>query len=235
MKTLSLHAAFLLSVTLSLALTAFADIKVTAAKGGVYVRHNVQEDWTPVAVGDVLKPEDSMKLDKKASATILIDGKDKLVVPEFVIVDLSDFRALSQEDLLLRLAMERVRSLPAEPSKDELQIPRTTTVHGENKGQVSAPPVSTTETGTLQLNGTKVLFDKGFFGTCALKTKEVFRLHPELLSNVDARIMVAGALEHMKLNGEALGEYLNIPTSGLSSQQASLLKEKVAQLRKSKR
>lgn len=223
-----------MTVLLAIVTSAHADIKITSIKGTVYVRHNVQEDWTPAAIGDVLKPQDSMKLDKKSSATILIDGKNKLVVPELVIIDLSDFRVMTQEDLLLKLAMEHVRSLPPEPAKNEIQIPRTTTVHGENKAQRSPILSVNSSTAALQLNGTKVLFDKGFFATCALKTKEIFRLHPGLLTNIDARIMVAGALEHMKLYGEALSEYLSIPSSGLSSKQQSLVKGKIAQLREGK-
>jgi hypothetical protein len=219
---------------LVLAVCAHADIKITAIKGNVYVRHNVQEEWTQVAVGDILKPEDSMKLDKKSSATILIDGKNKVIVPEFVIVDLSDFRVLTQEDLLLKLAMERVRSLPPERQDNELQIPQTTTVHGENKSPLAGTSPANTATATLQLNGTKVLFDKGFYATCVLKTKEIFRLHPEMLGYADARIMIADALENMKLYGEALNEYLNIPASDLSSKQQTVVKGKIAQLRKSK-
>lgn len=217
---------------LAVAVSARGDIKVTAVKGNVYVRHNVQETWTPVAAGDILKPEDSMKLDKKSSATIFIDGAKKLVVPELVIVDLSDFRQLSQEDLLLKLAMERVRSISPEPGGEEFQIPQTTTMHGENKAERTVTAPSTRATAVLQLNGTKVLYTKGYYATCALKTKEIFRLHPELRTDGDARIMVAGALENMKLYGEALNEYLGIPSSCLSAKQEVIVKEKIAQLKK---
>lgn len=130
--------------------------------------------------------------------------------------------------------MERVRSLPPEPQSDEFQIPQTTTIHGENKSPAIATTPSNTATAILQLNGTKVLFDKGFYATCVLKTKEIFRLHPEMLGYADARIMVAGALENMKLYGEALNEYLNISSSELSSKQQTVVKGKIARLRKNK-
>jgi hypothetical protein len=230
MKTYMLS---LLVALLGIAASARCDIKVTAVKGNVYVRHNVQENWTRVAAGDILKPEDSMKLDRKASATILIDDAKKLVVPELVIVDLSDFRQLSQEDLLLRLAMEHVRSISPEPGGEEFQIPQTTTMHGENKDGRAVTAPSTAATATLQLNGTKVLYTKGYYATCALKTKEIFRLHPELRSDGGARIMVAGALENMKLYEEALNEYLAIPQSCLSAKQEALVNKKISQLKKS--
>src|SRR5437867_10688920 len=82
-----------------------AEIKVISLKGEVFVRRDVQEEWVPVAVGDVLKPDDSMRLDGKSSAAILIDGTKTLMIPELVILDLSDVRELTQEELLLKLAM----------------------------------------------------------------------------------------------------------------------------------
>ena len=219
---------FLLCVVVS----ASADTKVSAMKGDVYVRHNVKEEWVRVAVGDILKPEDSMKLDKKSSATILIDGKNKLVIPELVIIDLSDLRSLTQDELLLKLAMEKVRNVPAKRDGGGLHIEKITTMHGTNKAETTTPSSIVSQTATLQLNGTRVLYDEGFYATCVLKTKEIFRQHPEMLTVYDVRIMVAGALEKVKLDGEALSEYLSIPTANLSPKQRSLVEEKIAQLKK---
>jgi hypothetical protein len=207
-----------------------ADIKVSSVKGDVYVRHNVQEQWVRVAVGDILKPEDSMKLEKESSATVLIDGTNKLTLPELVIVDLSDLRTLSQEELLLKLAMERIRSVPAGQQDEERQIPKTTTVYGKlrpSMESLSSPPPPAA---VLQLNGTHLLFEKGFYATCVLKAKGLMRQYPDLPGRLDALLMVAGALEKMKLDGEALSEYLSIPTTGISPQQQAFIKDRIARL-----
>ena len=216
----------------SIAVVAHADIKVASIKGHVYVRRNVEENWVRVGVGDILKPNDSMKLEKKSSTTILIDGKRNLVIPELVILDLSDLRTLTQEELLLKLAMEHVRNVRPEQHNGELHIPITTTVHGRNNTLAASPSAGPSQTATLQLNGTRMLFKKGYYATCALKTKEIVRQYPDLPNVLDAQIMIAAALEKSKLDGEALSEYLSIPAAKLSPKQRVIVEAKIAQLKK---
>ena len=213
--------------------SAGAEIRIVSLKGYVYARHNVQEEWVGVAAGDVLKPEDSMKLEKKSSATILIDGVRKIVVPESVILDLSDLRTLTQEELLLKLAMEDVRGIPNQPTGQpgDIHIPTTTTIHGENKTPSTMPEPNPAQTGALQLNGARLLFDQGFYATCVLKTKGIVRRYPDLSNVMDAHVMIADGLERMKLKGEALREYLNIPGSSLTAEQRSIVEGKIARLK----
>jgi len=214
---------------------AHTGIKVIAAKGNVYVRHNVEEQWVPVSVGDVLKPEDSMRLDQKSTATIVIDGNKKLTLPELVIVDLSDLRMLTQEDLLLKLAMEHIRSIPIDKRDNEFKITRTTSVHSPSKENKPVRITVKRELGELQLNGTKVLYDNGFYATCVLRAKEVFRLFPDLSKRFDGRLLIGTALEMLKLNGEAFGEYTSLLEEQLSTEQRAIVKKKLAQLRKERR
>ena len=223
---------FLLIMITFSAVNLYADIKVVAVKGTVSVRHGVQEQWIPVSVGDVLKPEDSMELRKKSSATILIDNKLRITIPESVIIDFSDLQNLTQKELLLKLAMEQVRSVPSKENGDEMIIPRITTIHGDNKQGVSMPGRKNIETGSMQLNGTKVLYDNGFYATCVLKAKEVFRSYPELTDKSDMRLMIAAALEKMNLGNEALNEYMSITTEQLSQTQRLIVAQKIESLKK---
>ena len=213
-----------------------ADLRVSAVKGEIYVRHNVQEQWVRVAVGDLLKPDDSIMSGGKSSATINIDNVKKVVVPELAIIDCADLRVLSTGDLLLKLAMEQVRSLPNGAKGKELQIPRTTIVHGESKG-VRSQPVSTPNpvAGSLQLNGTRVLFDQGYYATCILKTKHVLRLHPDVEKKTEARLLVASALENLRLEEEALNEYNTLKSERLSPRERVLVEKKVATLAKKRK
>ena len=221
----------LLSVCM-LAAVVKADIKVVSVKGDVQVRRGVVEQWHALAAGDILKPEDSMKSGKKSTATLMIDSKKKITVPEMVIIDCSDLRNLTQEELLLMLAMESVRSVPAKETDDRLTIPKTTSVHGENRDIVGATNAVHSGIGVLQLNGTKVLYDQGFYATCVLKTKEVFRMNPRLRSMIEYRLLVANAMEKMKLDGEALSEYYTLKSERLTPEQQSMVEQKISQLKK---
>lgn len=203
---------------------------VKAVRGTVEVRRGVAEEWRTVKVGDLLRPEDSMRTGKKSSATIAIDGK-QLTVPEQTIVDIADFRSMTQEEFLLKLAMENVLAVPPRENGN-FAIPRTTVLHGAEPGKESAGTVPKTEMGTMQLQGAKLLYDNSYYATSVLKTKETFRLYPDLGSNVDARVRMAGAFEKMKLTNEAMTEYSGLSKQQLSNSQQSLVHSGIERVRK---
>lgn len=207
-----------------------ATLTVVAVKGDVFVRHNVQEDWIPVARGDVLKPDDSIRSGKHASATIAVEGAANVSIPELVIVDLSDLRQIPTEDLILELTMESVRTLPAGRPEEELTLPRTTTVHGANRDAHPGSVVPDDAAAAMQLDGAQVLYTNGYYATCVLKARQVFRRHRDLLGRVDRRLMVAQALEKLKLDGEAKDEYISLSRESLSPDQKAVVTEKIDQL-----
>src|SRR5258708_7304754 len=199
------------------------DIKVVSEKGAVYVRHNVQEEWMPVSRGDVLKPDDSMKSGGKSSASLLVDGKTTVVLPEMAIIDLSDLRTLSREDLVLKLAMERIRRIPAKERDQDISIPAATTMHGANMDARTAVTASDPQIAFMQMKGAEVLFENGFYETGVLRAKGLFRIHPELSKRIDDRMMVAKALEALKLKGEALEEYVDLGASQLNDRERAIV------------
>jgi hypothetical protein len=214
------------------------EIVVKRVEGEVQVRQGVTEVWNSVAQGDVLRPDDTMKTGPRGSALLLFPAAvtgttaKRIALPPEVIVDISDIRQLSQEELMLKLAMEKVRSSSYQWKSDDLQIPNASVVHGENKDENSPLPENDLATGILQMNGTRVLFENGFYPTCVLKALEVFRLYPTLGEQVENRLLVAEALERSRLKGEALNEYgalLKMP--GLSDTLAQEIKSKMSHLR----
>jgi hypothetical protein len=216
-----------------------AEIVVQRTQGDVTVRQGMTEVWNRVAVGDALRPDDTMKTGSKSSATIIVTGHrgdgatKRITLPPEVIVDMSDVRELSPEELMLKLAMERVRSAPYEWKTNDLNIPNVSVVHGTDKEVDTAPVENALATGILQINGTQVLFENGFYSTCALKAMEVFRLYPPLGNRFENRLMVAESLERAQLKGEALTEYgvaLRLP--GITAAQENLVRSRMAQLRK---
>jgi hypothetical protein len=208
-----------------------ADFTVKAVKGTVEVRRGVMEEWRKIKVGDLLKPEDSMRTGPGASATIEI-GKRKLVVPELTILDISDVRQLTQEDFLLKLAMENILAVPAR-DKDELEIPSATVLHGENKSKTALPSLSDGKVGEMQLHGARVLYDNSYYATSILKSKETLRTHPEVRSNYDARFTVAMAFEKMKLTKEAITEYSLLSKENLPAAQAKKVQSALNKLKQS--
>lgn len=230
-------------VTLAIAgdqTTSRESVVIQKLRGDVTVRHGVTEVWATVAPGDVLRPDDSMKIGKNGTALLVVnllkEGTQtvkRINLPPEVIVDISDIRNLSPEELMLKLTMEKVRASSYQWRNDELQIPNTSVVHGRNEDASSPPKENDPRTGELQLNGARVLYNNGFYSTCALKTMELFRLYPPLGERFENRLMMADALAQADLRSEALTEYSNLArTDGLTSQQQSLVDARIAKLRK---
>lgn len=216
----------------AISVSALADVKIITVKGDVTVRRGMSEQWQKVARGDVLKPEDSIQLLKNSSATILIDDVKTLTIPEQVILDVADLREMSQEELLLRLAMETIRSLPVKKSDDNLEIPTTTTIHGKNSASETEIEKNVPADGKLRLNGVKVLYQNKYYAGCIVRAKEIFRVFPALAKNFEVRLLVAEALEAMKLNGEALEEYYSLLKENLPPPHKAKVEAKVETLKK---
>lgn len=208
-------------------------ITVQTIQGNVRVRHGVTEQWTAIAAGDVLKPDDSMLTGANGRAVILAlkGGVEKrITLPSDVIVDMADVRDLTPEELMLKLAMERVRSSPYTAPGD-LTAPNAGVVHGADKRSGRALPENDPAAGMMQWNGARVLFENGFYSTCALKGMELYRLYPETAKRFDNRMLVAQSLEREHLRGEALNEYGAILSlDGLTAAQQATVKQEMKRL-----
>jgi hypothetical protein len=208
-------------------------VSVQAVQGDVNVRHGVTEQWTTVARGDVLRPDDSMKTGPRGSAVLAAGGvvQKRITLPANVMVDVADIRELTPEELMLKLTMEKVRG-SSYRSSDDLQAPNAAVVHGANRGAQAPLPENDPASGVQEWNGARVLFDNGFYSTCALKGMELFRLYPDTRGSFDRRFMVARALELARLRGEALDEYTALQTlEGLTPAQHATLTAHINQTR----
>lgn len=213
-------------------------IIVQKRDGDVTVRHGVTEVWNTVSVGDVLRPNDTIRTGGNGSAVLLIHDADggtqkRLSLPASVIVDMSDLRELTQEELMLKLTMEKVRASSSQWKKNDLRIPNAAVTHGEPTAGAQAPRENDPQVGTFLLNGTRVLLDNGFYATGVLRTLEIFRVYPSLGTSFEHRLMLADAMERANLRGEALAEYgTMVRMEGLSDAQRATLQGRIGGLRK---
>lgn len=208
-----------------------AQITIKRIKGGVELRHGVSEEWVKGYVGDLLTPDITMKTGKNSSVTILSPEKQPITIPELTILEVGDLRRMSQEELLLKLAMEDVRSIPPQENPGEMKIPNTTIIHGKNRPM---PDVTTRRQNgfrEMEVRGTKVLYDNAFYPTCILRAKEMIEVYPELKPKFEFRAMIAGALERTKLRGQALNEYLALSNEKLTPPQKAMVDENIRRLK----
>jgi hypothetical protein len=209
------------------------DIIVKKVEGDVSVRHGVAEDWTKVSVGDVLKPDDTMRIGAKGQASLLAAGGKRLALPPEVLVDMSDVRDLTPEELMLKLTMEKVRSSSYQWKNDEMHIVNAPVVHGADRTPSDPLAENKPETGRFEWNGTKVLFDNGYYSTSALKALDVLRRYPRLGEKFENRMLVAEALEKANLRREAMNEFVSVSRmTTLTEVQQEIVKSRIQELQK---
>ncbi len=208
-------------------------ITLQKAQGEVLLRPGVAETWVKARAGEVLNPDATLKTGKHSSAVIVLRASNKTIsLPPEVMVDISDIRELTQEELMLKLTMERVRASSYEWKNKEMDIPGSTTFRGEDKERSAVPDAGDLEEGRFQLNGTRVLYNNGFYSTSALKAMDVLRRYPPL-AKFDSRLLIAEALEKSNLKGEALNEYVTLSQlPDLTAEQKELVAARIAQLKK---
>ena len=210
---------------------AAAAIRVTAVRGDVTVRHGAQKEWIRLADGDTLKPDDSIRLKEHASAVVVDNDGKRFRIPEKVILDISDLRTISREDLSLLLAMEAIESVPAKPGPQEFPPAKTTLVHGANRMPDSSAGTPDSSDGAARLRGVRVLYDYDFYATCVLRARATFELLPGLLNDAESRLRVAESFEKMQMTGEAVAEYRSIAALRLSPEQKQLVAERIRLLK----
>ena len=231
-------AAICCSLVVGLSAAAAQEFVAEKVQGEVMVRHGVQEEWKPVATMERLKPHDSMKTGKGGSAVLLVPGTGdpvRMTIPPEVILDLSDVRTLSREELILKLTMERVRAAPYEWKDQDLDIPNATVVHGSDRNGDRVGDEEAVETGRMQMNGARVLFRNGFFPTCALRGLSLFARFPSLSGSFNDRLLVAESLQRSDLPGEALTEYNALAAlPDLTPDEKALVQDRIEGIREAR-
>ncbi len=208
------------------------DFVVKNLKGKAKVRHGVLETWTSISVGDTLKPEDTILTDRASTLVIVKPAGVRFSIPESTMLDVNDLRNLTQDELLLRLAMENIQSVPSQKRPNDLTVPNTTIVHGNDISKdAESLKLPRTEVGSLQMNGVEVLYSNSLYASGILKSKALMRLFPEARDEFAFRLQLARAFEQVSLYDEALTEYVSLAQQPLSKDQKSRLDKTIQQLK----
>jgi hypothetical protein len=182
-------------------------VTVERLQGDVQVRYGIEEEWRSAVAGDTLRPEDTIRTGKDAFAVLRLHDGTRYRLPAEAMVDGTDFRTMNRQELLLRLAMEDMLSVP-DRIDDDRPAPRTTVLHGSVRGRSDTPGrPGDTQDARFRLNGARFLIEQEYTGTAVLKLRETLRLYPEGDYRPDALLLAAESLEGMQLYEEAVRYY----------------------------
>ncbi len=201
--------------------------KVEKITGTVKSMQGNSETWTDVKEGSFLQGNTMIMTDK--SSTILLSGGGiKFSLKPSAIINVSNIKKITIDELLLALATEEILNAPAKNKKGNVS---NTEIYGEeydNKNSSSHQ----SQFGLYRLNGAKQLAESGFEGTAIVAARETFRKYPATASMADYRIYFANLLFSMNLNEEAYQEFESISRLKLSEQQSATVKSRINDLKK---
>lgn len=223
--------AFLILV-LALSVLSANTLTVRLINGTAEVRHGVSEEWKSVAVGDVLRPEDTIRTGERSSLVLMV-GTSRVTISEMTMVDMVDFRQMSREDFMLRLAMEDILAVPGR-SDDKITLPSATVLHGSQNRNSNSIQTKFSPASTMLLRGAKLLFDYGYVATSVLRLKSSMALYPEMKSSIDALTTLAIGYEKMNLENEAKGVYLSMLSNDLTDSVRKKVESSIERLKSKK-
>lgn len=191
--------------------------RVKKLNGIAQVRHGAQEVWEKLSVGDTLRPTDTIFLDKNSYIEIE-GGKTFFKSNGSLIVNISDLRRLTKEELLLQLAFEEMKATP-EMKKDKPKNARSTGIYGADIEKEKAGLKAGWNSAKFWASGVKALFENGFYETASIRAKDLMSRFDELKDDIELKMIIATSLEKLELYGEAISELNKII---LTSKDANL-------------
>ncbi len=202
--------------------------KVKKLKGEVKVRHGAKENWENLSLGDTLKPDDTILLWK--NSYVEIEG-DKVFFKSNgnAIVNISDLRRLTKEELLLQLAFEEMRNVP-DIRKEEKKT-KSTGIYGTDISKEETKLKPNENLTQFWINGVKALFENGFYETASLRAKNLMSKFDELKDNLELKLIIATSLEKLEIYGEAISEYKRIISTSKDGNLNSKIERKIQELR----
>ena len=211
----------------------YAAVVVQMTKGHAEVRRGVSEEWKTLLVGDVLRPEDTIRTGEEAEVKLQIGEKEYFVLHAFSMIDIADIRQISKNDLLLKLSLEHIRSIPN--SRPGLQTPSTTVMHGDDKSlkEPAASPMrreASGEIGTMRLEGAKALYQQKYFSSTILSVKAAARRFG-IRDWFSAHRIIAQAFERLGLIQQAIDEFASCNDMQINEAQQQEVRAQIARLK----
>jgi tetratricopeptide (TPR) repeat protein len=202
--------------------------KIKKLKGRVEVRHGVKEVWENLTQSDTLRPEDTILMNKDSYIEIEGNGIFFKAIGE-LILNISDLRRLSKDELLLQIAFEEMRALPG--VKDEKRNSSSTGLYGADVSKEETKLKTMQSLAYLWVKGVRALFENGFYETASIRAKNLMSRYDELKESYELKLIVANSFEKLGLYGEAISEYNKIIASSRDENLKVKLTQKVKELK----
>ncbi|MEJ5351109.1 MAG: hypothetical protein WHS65_05925 [Melioribacteraceae bacterium] len=188
---------------------------VEKVSGNVQALIGLNEEWTKVKVGQLLKGSDLISTGEKSLVQLNNNGV-RFILQSNSALNINNIKRLSLNELLLALAMEEIRNVP---KIKEDNSRRNTAVYGEKVESVTGDKSIFNDLGVKKLNGAKQLAINGYKESAILLAKETYRKYPDTKTRIDDRLFFVNLMIELHLLNEASSELNELKKMKLTKDQ----------------
>jgi len=179
---------------------------VEKVSGNVSIMRGTEEEWKTVQWGQKLTTSDLITTGEK-SYVQLSNHNGQFILQSNSALNLSNVKKLTINELLLALAAEEIRNIPAKKNNSNL---KNTAVYGNESSNSKIMAPSLKELGFKKINGSKQLAESGYKESALVVAKETFRKYPETKTNIEDRLYFVDLMLNLRLKNEAAAELMEI-------------------------
>jgi len=183
-----------------------ADTIISKVRGEVKIRRGLEENWVDAHVGDTLRELDTV-LSQEGMVIFEMQDGSTFKLGSHSILDISDLRRISRQDMFLFIMSEKVKKMP--PRKTGvLRSENFSSVHGEKQSlQKKKSPKNTTPEWQMQLNAARAMYDQRFYPNTVVKLVKILNRISKRSDCGRISLYLGKSFEAMDESGQALDSY----------------------------
>jgi hypothetical protein len=187
------------------------EVKVIYTSGDVKCRFGVEEHWSDVKSGIILKEIDTILTGKTGKVTLQFSDGAHFTLGANAILDIADLRKVNDQELFIFLMKMKVDKIEKKGEATPLRIGNVSVVHGTSKDTTRLTSLkSELETPERVKNGIIALFNQEFFPNTIMKIHKI-KDEVELNQNCGELYFYLGkSFELIDHPGQALDAYQKV-------------------------
>ena len=183
-----------------------ADTIIRQVRGEVKIRRGLEENWVDAHAGDRLHELDAV-LSQEGMVILKMQDGSTFKLGSHSILDISDLRRISRQEMFLFIMSEKVKKMPPRKSS-VLRSENFSSVHGEKQSlHKKTIKKSATPEWKMQLNAARAMYDQRLYPNAVVKLHKILDRFSKRADCGDVSLYLAKSFEALDEPGQALDNY----------------------------